>query len=902
MPFELRSKRCCALLASVAGIGLALCVPDALAFKPTIHEVMTEGELRAIGFDVDSADEVGDSNYWTDTFESSNEAAHADNNNLGGASARLSDYRTQIGDALAQCRRRTALDRFGEALHTVQDVYSHSNSVDNGIPIPDLLGMVNGTAHCAPPAFAPGGLVTGYFSVSGFFSGNQCSGIPDGWCCHRELNKDNASQPNGGRHPAAAAAARGGTRNYYGLVEQDIRARYPAQADQMLGRFKRKQRSTFFVIDDTGSMGTDLAGVKSTANAFINQLVANGEAATLGLVTFKDHVTNYGVVCDVEELRGRINGLFASGGGDCPEASKAALIAALAEFPGATNDMQPMGGRVMLATDASAGDAHLGSQVRYLAQNRRVSIDAILTGDCVAETSSVSAKVSGQDAEAASKAMASIEATSIDPINSPSARTQLRALTEQTGGVLFNVNRGEVRDVSAVLLELNRPDVAVLMTRRVGGAGTSVEVPVDDTLTGPVTFMVTASTSAAVPGFVLRRPDGSTVNEGDSGVTFRRLSSVSSVSVSAPTVGVWRLEFGQGSGMLRAYAASSMRLNSVRLMREGGGALDHAEELEPIDNDPVMGALLAARLRFSAEPADVSVALLAADGSLLQNAPTPERLRSRVFLTEIEVPSQSFVIEARGLTAAGHAYVRQVSVPVVPQSLDMNFTPRTQVVAAGEVATLALELVNRGDTAANYRLGVLPPLTWPVGIPDQVEVPAGGRVTVPVAVQVAGDAVENEVSLVDVMAEDQNRVGVRNRARATLIVGQPLPPLDCSHAYAVPNLLWPANHSMRAITIRGIEGEAAGAAEISVLRITQDEPVTGPGSGNTSPDGSGIGGAVAHVRAERDGRGDGRVYRIGFAATTAEGARCEGSVDVGVPHNAGQTPVDSGQRFDATGG
>src|SRR5690606_19740210 len=123
---------------------------------------------------------------------------------------------------------------------------------------------------------------------------------------------------------------------------------------------------------------------------------------------------------------------------------------------------------------------------------------------------------------AASKAMASVEPTAIDPINSPSARTQLRALTEQTGGVLFNVNRGEVRDVSAVLLELNRPDVAVLLTRRVGGAGTTVEVPVDDTLTGPITFMVTASTSAAVPGFVLRRPDGSTVTDGDAGVTFRR--------------------------------------------------------------------------------------------------------------------------------------------------------------------------------------------------------------------------------------------------------------------------------------------------------------------------------------------------------------------------------------------
>ena len=143
-------------LAIVAVLGLvAFQLP---AFDPGIHERATEAVLRARGFDVDSADEVGDSNYWTDTFESSSAAAHADNNQLGAASARLRSKRTFIGDSLNACKRRDALDALGEALHTVQDVYSHSNSVDNAIAIPDLLAMVNGTAPCAPPAFAPGGL------------------------------------------------------------------------------------------------------------------------------------------------------------------------------------------------------------------------------------------------------------------------------------------------------------------------------------------------------------------------------------------------------------------------------------------------------------------------------------------------------------------------------------------------------------------------------------------------------------------------------------------------------------------------------------------------------------------------------------------------------------------------
>jgi hypothetical protein len=65
--------------------------------------------------------------------------------------------------------------------------------------------------------------------------------------------------------------------------------------------------------------------------------------------------------------------------------------------------------------------------------------------------------------------------------------------------------------------------------------------------------------------------------------------------------------------------------------------------------------------------------------------------------------------------------------------------------------------------------------------------------------------------------------------------------------------------------------------------------------GNTSPDAQ-IGAAGAfRVRAERSGQGDGRVYRIAFTATDAEGGECSGVLRVGVPHDQGNgsTPVDS---------
>jgi hypothetical protein len=892
-------------------LGLTLAfAANVQAFDPGIHERLTEAELKSLGFDANSADEVGDSNFYTDQFESSNEAAHADNNNLGGASARLRSKREDIVGALAVCNRRSALDRLGEALHTVQDVYSHSNSVDNGIAINDLLGMVNGSAACSTPGFAPGGLVSGYFSVSGWFLRDQCRGMPAGMCCHLHLNKDNPGKLNGARHPAALAAARGGTQTYYGLVEQLIHQRYSAdRAAQMISQLKRDQRSTFFVIDTTGSMGPDLAGIKATVNGYIDSVVAAGEVPQLGLVTFKDNVSDRGTMCDLELLRAQINSLSASGGGDCPEASNSALVAALSHFPQSTTDLQAMGGRIMLATDASARDNDKGSQVRFLANDRRVSIDAILTGDCAAEGSSVVAPMADSVAYSDNQdgtlgiAAAAAPAASGDPLNSRSARTQLRALTELTGGVLFNVNRGEVDDVSGVLLELGRPEVAVILSQKVAaGAPVTVELPVDDTLEEKVTFMVTASTSAALPTVRFRRPDGTLLAAGDAGVTYRRLSSVMSFEVLNPTVGVWTAEFtGDGTGVLRAFGPTSLQLNSVRLMAEGGRGLDHAEALEPLIGEPVIGDVLAARLRFTEAPEDVAVNLRAPTGQTLATLAAPTALDGRQFLAELTVPVDPFVVEATGLTSAGHRFVRQVAVPSIPQTIAARFEPAMLLASTGTSTPLSLKLHNRGGSEARYGLTFGSDLGWNVSGPADVVIPAGAERTVALSVSVPASASQDDQARVRVDVRDLAQGNSHNYAVADVIAQSNLPPV-CDAASATPAVIWPPNHELIPIRIEGVTDPDGDTVSLKVTSITQDEPVNSNGSGSTSPDATGVATDRPAVRSERDGGGDGRVYQLTFTAEDSRGAACSGRVNVDVLHREGRAAVDSGQRYDSTGG
>jgi hypothetical protein len=125
-------------------------------------------------------------------------------------------------------------------------------------------------------------------------------------------------------------------------------------------------------------------------------------------------------------------------------------------------------------------------------------------------------------------------------------------------------------------------------------------------------------------------------------------------------------------------------------------------------------------------------------------------------------------------------------------------------------------------------------------------------------------------------------------------------PPDCTKAAPSVAKLWPPNHDFEKISITGVTDPDGGAPTIRVTGIRQDEHVNDKADGNTVPDGKGVGTATAEVRAERSGKGNGRVYHISFSATDPEGRSCTGTVLVGVPHDKKDTPIDDGPNFDST--
>jgi FtsP/CotA-like multicopper oxidase with cupredoxin domain len=128
-------------------------------------------------------------------------------------------------------------------------------------------------------------------------------------------------------------------------------------------------------------------------------------------------------------------------------------------------------------------------------------------------------------------------------------------------------------------------------------------------------------------------------------------------------------------------------------------------------------------------------------------------------------------------------------------------------------------------------------------------------------------------------------------------------PPDCSPVTPNPNTLWAPNHVLETITISGATDPDGDTVTLTINTVTQDEPINGLGDGDTSPDAALVAGHSDQVqlRSERSGKGDGRVYRIGFGGSDGRGGTCSATVNTTVDKSKGLsgTAIDSGLVFNS---
>ncbi|HEX6100664.1 MAG TPA: VWA domain-containing protein [Thermoanaerobaculia bacterium] len=898
MRFSLTSSTAARRVVALVLIQLLVLTPSAFAFKQGIHENITESKLQGAGFSQKSANVVGDANWYTDIYEQTTSSAHFDDESLAQGSARLRGKIDSIIQNLANCQKDEALKEMGRALHTLQDFYAHSNWVNHwGGVNGSIYSMANppSTLSCSPPTFGPGGVTTGYFSLFGFLYPSpfitQCATTPSNKCCHKELNKDDAGRPF---HGPARSSAEAATSEFAQRVETEIRSRYPgARGEAMVKLLKKDQRDIAFVIDDTGSMSTDLAGVKSTVNSLVDSITAGDESPRFSLYTFKDSTTFRGATCDPTEMKAKVAPLFASGGGDCPEMANSAQLAAAQALQ--------KGGQIFLATDASPRDPGVAPTLLSVVQAKNINISVILTGNCTSDSSLRAEADSHEDL---------ISATAVPPVIPPSDLTSsssqraFGALAALSGGMLFRVSRIEFPQAAEIILNRTRPENADVLYAidNSGTGGKSYAVPVDSALED-VTFVVSRLQATGTFTLNLKRPDGSVVAAGDPGVSFTTISGVRAVKVDDPADGTWTMDVA-GTGKFVASVFGKSELNLTRFSFLQAPVLQRPEvDFTPLPGLPVAGETTTGEARVSGERSSVAFGLRNPDATVIEPLALTEA-RENVFQGDVAAPPTDFLVYANGVDINGQPFQRVFRQFFKAQTVRVTPKVLFQTVAPGASAPYEFDVTNLSGTAMSYVLYRNSASGYPVSGPSSLSLAAGETKTVTLTVSVPASAAtgtEDPLSLVVTSTADP---GVTNNAVVFTLVGSTNQPPDVSGAAPSRDRLFPPNGKFEEVDIEGVSDPDGDDVTITIDSIQQDEAVDATGDGSTCPDAGGVGTPTAMLRAERSGEGDGRVYVIAFTATDGRGGTASGSVTVCVPHDMGggngDSCVDSQLRYDST--
>lgn len=869
---------------AAGALAIALLAAPAAAFQPGIHMDITNEGLstitaqvdggRTIRFTAKALDEIEDANKDTDIgpgfFVGSN---HFTEEDFNASTARLRNLKQEVIDLVTRSEPdgETARRRLGTALHTLQDFYAHSNWIERGnagtngaLGVSVLADPPLATATCPGnrEVLPPGG---GPILTSAYYSGLLgCGPIPAGKCVHGTpllcggINKDRPSQPG---HAQARAIAVEASIDYVQQILDD-----PAIAGNDLAKkclLGVANGTLGMVIDDTGSMGPEISQVKSQVAQIVNRVRGtDDEPKQYLLVRFGDpDVGPPSTTPDADVFLGRVNALFPAGGGDCPELAFSALLQAV----GASM----RGSNLYFFSDASPKDPFLANSVIIAARLKNIRLNFLLSGTC-----------------------------------SPLHPAYLDA-AEQTGGLAFLLAAAELPQAFALVEPSLEDDfVTILLARDVlANDGRTYQVPVDSTVRRLVISVAVDRTDLVE----VLDPTGTPVANGDPGVTIRTISSGRLVTIESPAVGGWTLRVN-GNGDLAVAANANSAIEFLRFDFTELVNPVH-EAYAPLSGLPVVGSSPTALAKLLGPFGAADFELVDATGAPLAALPLAagdEVSAADEFVGPITPPATPFRVAAVGVDAAGNPF-RRVFPPLLRAStvgvaIDLGANPAS--LPAGQTTRLAFEVTNVG-AAGRFNLLARDDRGFVSGVsPTFVDLAPGESAPVAVDVTVPAGTAAGTVVLITLVATSAGDPEVTNSAAIELPVSGNQPP-DCSAASGQQIELWPPDHRFEAIDVLaagGVTDPDGDSVTVTVTAITQDEPVSGSGAGDTAPDGGGVGTGVAEVRVERAGDGNGRVYQVAFTADDGQGGTCEGALPVSVPHSQNGDPaVDDGQAFDSTG-
>ena len=127
---------------------------------------------------------------------------------------------------------------------------------------------------------------------------------------------------------------------------------------------------------------------------------------------------------------------------------------------------------------------------------------------------------------------------------------------------------------------------------------------------------------------------------------------------------------------------------------------------------------------------------------------------------------------------------------------------------------------------------------------------------------------------------------------------------SCANVKPSKLTLWPPGRQFVAVTLSGATDGNGDTLTFAITTVKQDEKVKGiGGSADKGPDAQRLAGKPNQIRlrAERDAKANGRVYRVAYTVSDGRGGSCMGVEKVGVPVKKGKKAVETAKSFNSFG-
>lgn len=634
---------------------------------------------------------------------------HFDDEQFHGANANIKRLRENIIRTVRTSRDHEAgWQNLGEALHILQDFYSHSNWVEMGntLPLPGI-GNPNGDSF-GPVKLADRSVHTckdcdnsdpqcmqnilpeilrDNILTSGYFHKSQPAHKPEGKCSHGGIFDATSSQtPTGGiakdglislscGHPQwhlrAAAVAEEASVNFLNELRNDL-------GDDMFGDFLNLfiGKTLSIVMDTTGSMADYIETAKERVKIIVEKSQEDKVNPILSYILSPFNDPTVGPVfqtTDANEFIAAIEGLFADGGGDCPELSMSGILKAA--------ELSSLGSPIFVFTDASAKDANLQGAVEAIAKDKELQITFF------GYTTSCEDKMVGQTHSNVSRL--AVRDTVMDGYYK---------LASVTGGLVFTAGDESLFNTT-VFMEEALQDLAVNILQLFGSQGNlSESFFVDDGITKLTVSFI--SPKGYLPDFSLISPSGKVVH-------CQIITSANTVRTCEYTeliVGTWQLKIQQTedvSWTCRITGISPLEAD-FELYKQPS---DSREFLQQLDSNPIAGSDIFVEYSVSDSVASLSTALIfnGTDGQLLCAAPLEyQGQSSKIYFGNFSAPSKPFYIGVIGLDADANHFQRVNLATISPTLISLEVVSlinSSLTLVPGGSLNVSFNVTNQGQSA-----------------------------------------------------------------------------------------------------------------------------------------------------------------------------------------------------------